>query len=179
MKPPKFGKTLKRPTFGAPVLPPTVYKHKFRQAQFPQKKVELAPTARAPRPPILAKRVPTGPYFVQGYRASDLEWRTYRMLLKLGWTNREIRFQVDFMGGRMPGGQVLDFVVWSFSGPIVIPVNGDYWHARTLQLKQVDDQKAAYVKARFPQARYFPLYSSDLKDDETAFRNLMRIVGRG
>lgn len=169
----QFGKTPKRKqSFGK--APEGVYKFKIAREV-------LAPTARPLRAAslILAKKQPvSGPFYVQGRRASDLEDRAYKALLKLGWTDREIRFQVDFLGGRQPGGQVLDFVVWSFSGPVVIPVNGDYWHARTLQVRQVNDQKAAYVKARFPQARYEPLYTADLLDDEVALRTLLRVVGR-
>src|SRR3989304_1027838 len=69
------------------------------------------PTLSNPRP-VLPKRdlVDTGPFYIRGMKASDLEWRTYRQLRRLGWRESQIQFQVDVLGGRLPGGQGLDFV---------------------------------------------------------------------
>jgi hypothetical protein len=138
----------------------------------------------ATRARIIPRRRDVGespPYFqIQGYKASDLEWRVYLMLKRLGWTDKNIVFQSDVMGGRMPGGQVLDFVVYSPQIPVVIVVNGDYWHARDQKQKDYEKYREALVrKAWGSRMKYLALYSGDLVDDATAYRNLLREVGKG
>lgn len=119
-----------------------------------------------------------GPFSIQGMRASDLEWRTYKTLHRLGWTDRNIHFQTSILGGRRPGGQVLDFVLYGPGQVYVIAVNGDYWHAvgnKTNVTRFNED----IVHSVMPSAKFIALYSGDLLNDELAYNNLRVLVGRG
>jgi len=121
---------------------------------------------------------PQGPFVVQGHKASDLEDRVYRMLRVLGWTDRSIQFQTAILGGRRPGGQILDFVLYGPGQVYVIQVNGDYWHALG---KKADDTKRneAIIQHEMPSARVYGLFNADLLTDEIALATLRRLVGRG
>lgn len=131
--------------------------------------------------PIIRQRdlVAGPPYFVMGRRASDLEARVYRTLKRLGWGDDDIQFQVDVLGGRLPGGQVLDFVVWTPGGPVVIAVNGDYWHGRSLNVREKDRRNEAVLAAIWGRKyKFLAVYSADLLTDEIAYQRLRREVGR-
>jgi hypothetical protein len=130
------------------------------------------------RPIERAQIKDSGPFFIGRMKASDLEWRVYRMLLQLGWPPDRIRFQVDILGGRKPGGQVLDFVVDGGAVFYVIWVNGDYWHKFGPKQNEAKEAMQA-VSAEWPSAHLVALYSGDLVDDEMAMMNLARTVGRG
>lgn len=57
---------------------------------------------------------------------SDDEWRVAVGLWKLGW---EFKYQVWFLGGRiLPGGTVIDFLVFTVPLPTPLYVDGTYWH---------------------------------------------------
>lgn len=133
------------------------------------------------RGPIVAEpKEPEGPYTVQGLKASDIEWRCYMALLALGWTDGEVVFQEDTMGGRMPGGQVLDFVVYAPGGDIVIAVDGDVWHNRTEAQRQEDlFQQQRISEALGYEVLYVKANAGDLLDIPTAVMFLERWVGHG
>jgi hypothetical protein len=122
-----------------------------------------------------------GPFVVQGQSASDLEERVYRTLRRLGWDDSEIDFQFPIFGGFQPGGQVLDFVLTAFGRMVIVAVDGDYWHNRTLQQRERDRADQAAVERAFPGRPYtfLKLNSGDLLDDEMAYRRLRAGVGRG
>ena len=130
------------------------------------------------RPIERAQVKDTGPFFIGRLKASDLEWRVYRMLLRLNWKPEQIRFQVDILGGRKPKGQVLDFVVDGGSVFYVIWVNGDYWHKYGPKYNEARENMQA-VSAVWPSAHLVALFSGDLVDDDMALMNLTRTVGRG
>lgn len=119
-----------------------------------------------------------GPFFINGKRASDLEWRVYKALKFLGWRDESINFQAPILGGRRPGGQVLDFVVRRFGAVYVIPVNGEYWHRMASGASRTFYNEAA-IKQAIPSARIIPLWTSDLLTDEMAISTLRILVGRG
>jgi hypothetical protein len=119
-----------------------------------------------------------GPFAVQGHKASDLEWRVYRMLHMLGWNDDNLVFQTSILGGRNPGGQVLDFVLYGPGTITVINVNGDHWHAFG-QKQDLTKFKESQVAAVMPGARVFSLYSADLATDDIALMKLRTIAGRG
>jgi hypothetical protein len=122
----------------------------------------------------------SGPYVVQGQTASSLEWRVYQALRKLGWTDELINFQADFMGGHLPGGQVLDFVVYVPGQRVVISVDGDYWHNYTQAQIERDRQKSAAISAVWTRPYTFiKLNTGDLLSDDQAYYRLLREVGRG
>lgn len=128
---------------------------------------------------ITRKRAPTaGRFMIQGMRASDLEWRCYAALKKLGWTDANIQFQTNVLGGRNPGGQVLDFVLYGFGDVTIIPVNGDYWHVGGQQgIETIYNEQI--IQSVMPSARIVPLYGADLATDAVAYATLARRVGRG
>jgi len=115
---------------------------------------------------------------VQGKPASDLEERTYVALKKLGWTDANIHFQVGILGGRKPGGQVLDFVLYGPGYVYVLAVNGDYWHAvgRKTEVTRMNENITRWI---MPEARVFSLFNADLLTDEITLATLRRLVGRG
>jgi hypothetical protein len=119
-----------------------------------------------------------GPFTIQGQRASDLEWRVYKALHALGWTDSNINFQVNILGGRNPGGQVLDFVVYGFGQVYVIPVNGSHWHGIGF-VAQETKQLEEMAREAMPNAVFIPLYTADLLSDAQAIARLRREMGRG
>jgi len=125
------------------------------------------------------KRV--GPFYVQGKHASDLEYTVWIVLTQgLAWPEESIEFQVSAIGGRNPGGAMLDFVVWAPSGPIVIEPNGDVWHIATEAQRQRDKLRWAQIEAAWGgKVQYVVLGQGDLTPDSVAFNNLLRLVGRG
>lgn len=137
--------------------------------------------ARFVRGPLVAElKEPEGPYRVQGLKASDIEWRCYMALMALGWTDSEVIFQEDTMGGRMPGGQVLDFVVHAPGGDIVIAVDGDVWHNRTEAQRQDDLFQQQRISAALGyDVIYVKANAGDLLDLPTAYNFLERWVGHG
>lgn len=139
------------------------------------------------------KKLPAGPipiqeaglsaaptrFFIQGKHASDLEWRLWRQLLKLGWPESEIEFQVDVLGGHMPGGSALDFVVWTPGMVTIIEPNGDYWHIRNVQVRERDRVRISKIQQAWGRPfRYFSYGSGDLLTDESAYDHLLLDVGR-
>ncbi len=119
-----------------------------------------------------------GPYQVQGRKASDLEFRTYTTLKALGWRDDQIQFQVSILGGRMPGGQVLDYVLYGPGLVYVIFVNGDYWHKFGVKL-DITRNNEQQISAVMPGARVISVFSNDLANDAIARVTLGRLVGRG
>jgi hypothetical protein len=115
-----------------------------------------------------------GPFFVQGKKASDLEWRVYRTLLKLGWTDSEI----DFLVGNRNLGQEIDFVLYAYGAIYLIPVHGEAFHSRGQSIQKTALAEANAVQ-RYPGATLIPLYTSDLLNDDMALAKLSRLVGRG
>jgi len=121
-----------------------------------------------------------GPFYVQGKRASDLEWRVYKALKRLGWSDANIDFQTPILGGRLPGGALLDFVVWAMGGPVIIEPNGDYWHVSSQALVNRDKQRSQMIAEAWRHPfRYHIIAQGDLLDDEMAYRKLLMLVGRG
>lgn len=121
-----------------------------------------------------------GPFYVQGYKASDLEFTCYQALLALGWTDADIEFQKNTLGGRLPGGQVLDFVVHSPGGDIVIAVDGDAWHNRTEAQRQDDlFQQQRISKALGYEVIFVKANSGDMMNLAVAVNFLERWVGHG
>lgn len=130
-------------------------------------------------PAVPPKEVDTqGPFVVQGQKASDIEHRCYRMLKRLGWTDRNINFQTPIMGGRRPGGQVIDFVVYGMGAVYAIFVNGDYWHkyGKKGDITQMNENIA---KSAIQGSTVVSLFNADLMTDDIAYANLSRLVGRG
>lgn len=136
-----------------------------------------------PKPVVLQTGVLLAPmtHTIQGYKASDLEWRVYQTLHKLGWPESEIRFQADVFGngGHLPGGILLDFVVFTPGEATVIEPSGDYWHTRTPQIIQRDKLRiAALQRATTQPFRYVSLASGELLTDKMAYNKLRLVVGR-
>lgn len=119
-----------------------------------------------------------GPFSVQGQKASDLEYRTYSALRRLGWSDPNIQFQTPILGGRRPGGQVLDFVLYAQGAVYVIFVNGDYWHkyggkGDTTRMNE------NIAKSVMKGSTVISLFNGDLLTDEQAYLKLRQLVGRG
>lgn len=77
----------------------------------------------------LPQAVP-GSFLARYPAASLLEYQMYWWLQRKGRMEPGVDFayQDPVLGGRMPGGQVLDFVVLDRTPPLAIYANGDFWH---------------------------------------------------
>lgn len=117
MRAPTLGKRRKRAK--VPTLQPARRKRKAERDRPPTPTLVTDPTTD-----------PTEPgRTVQGKRASNLEWATYKALRSLGYDDSDIAFQLSVFGGReIAGGQVLDFVVRAGPRPVVVDVRGARWH---------------------------------------------------
>lgn len=121
-----------------------------------------------------------GPYFVFGRKASDLEWFTYRSLRRLGWRDRDIEFQTAVLGGHLPGGALLDFVIWAPFGPAIVEPRGGYWHRNSLQQVQKDKAREALIASVWRRPfRYRALGEEAFVDEATTDRVIEEFVGRG
>jgi len=155
---------------------------KPRASGFKRRRGAAKSEARLQRQAIIpgsnAKRV--GPFQIQGKRASDIEYTCYLALLYLGWEDGVIEFQVATLGGRNPGGHMIDFVLWSNAGPIVIEVDGDVWHIVTEEQRQHARMRQAAVEAAWGgKVVYVVLGTGDLQPDDVAVNTLLQRVGRG
>ena len=57
---------------------------------------------------------------------SIYEWRVAVALWKYKWN---FAYQVQYFGGRrLPGGQVIDFLVFTLPKPTPVYVQGEHWH---------------------------------------------------
>ena len=153
-------------------------KHRYGRGQWKRPK---------PLPPSIAFRAveidreaqEVGPFYVQGKKASDLEWRVYKALKRLGWTDGEIDFQTAVMGGRMPGGAMLDFVVWTPGLPVVIEPNGDIWHTATTATRERDKVREAKIRRAWNHDfRYVVLPQGEIVNDQMTYDRLLREVGK-
>lgn len=101
---------------------------------------------------------------------SKLEARVYRALRRAGW--EQIDMQVPILGGRtVPGGQVIDFVLWP--GPIPVFVNGEYWH-RNDEVEFLEMAAVQEVYGREPVV----IWGGEAQTDEQALATVLRKVGR-
>lgn len=140
---------------------------------------DLPKPIAAPIPIPQAKLAVPSRFLIEGKNASDLEWRVWRMLLKLGWPQSEIDFQTAVVGGHMPGGMILDFVIWTPGQPTILEPSADYWHIHTPQQVEHDRVRiAALQKAWGRPFTYQSLGSGDLLTDEMAYNRLWLLVGR-
>lgn len=68
-------------------------------------------------------------YIIHGVQAgSKNEWYLYEALLQSGVPDSAIGYQVPWHGGRVMGGQVLDFVVSMGGAGTILRMMGHYWH---------------------------------------------------
>ena len=69
-------------------------------------------------------------HLIHGKPCTDIEWATWRALRSLGWDEDRVLYQVSVFGGRslVGGGQILDFVVDTGAGAVVVDVRGARWH---------------------------------------------------
>jgi len=119
-----------------------------------------------------------GKYRVQHLRASDLEYRVYQALLKLGWNDSNIQFQDQILGGHWkPGGLILDFVLYGPDVTTVLQVNGEYWHGGAQAGETQREEEI--VRQNMPDAKVYSLNTDDLLTDGVALKTLTKLVGRG
>lgn len=133
---------------------------------------------RSPRPAKLIEQTAGG--YIQGRKATSLEMMIYNALLKLGWSDSNIKFQQSILGGKgIPGGRSIDFVVWSPGMPIMIEANGDYWHTSSLAKRESDRQREAQIRQIWRgHFRYVAILGSEVPDLDTAIIRMAKEVGR-
>jgi hypothetical protein len=99
------------------------------------------------------------------------EWYIYQALRYRGVPTWAIEYQVYWGGGRMLGGQVLDFVVDLGGTPFIIRVMGKYWHPG-----ESGTPLDAFTKAGLLQAGYqvFDVWDYRCQSREAAINELQR-----
>lgn len=78
--------------------------------------------------------------------------------LAFDYYNIEYRYQVPIMGGRIRGGQILDFVIYH-PFEIAVPVFGEYWHLG--QLDTVQTFKLNQIQQIFGKNKVIILWGSE------------------
>lgn len=118
-------------------------------------------------------------HHIHGEKASDLEWAVYTALRSLGWTDKEISFQVRVFGGRalIGGGQVLDFVVDTGGGHVVIDVRGVAWHGPQAGKAARDRWREIQVMATPNAPRYVVVWEDVARDWSRLRALLLREIG--
>lgn len=90
---------------------------------------------------------PVSGMYVQGRKATAPEWRVAQALNRRGI---KYDFQKNVLGGRNPGGSVLDFYLYTAPLPTPMNVQGEYWHR--LSRSYEDKLKEAQVNEMFGKA---------------------------
>lgn len=68
-------------------------------------------------------------YVINGAQAqSKNEWYLYKALILVGMPASVIEYQVPWHGGKVLGGQVVDFMLFMGGNPTILKVMGKYWH---------------------------------------------------
>lgn len=132
-----------------------------------------------PRPKEKAMKKDTGEpavadMFIQGKKASAPEWRTGKALDKLGL---KYKFQYSILGGRNPGGQILDYYIYTVPLPTPLNVQGEYWHR--LARNYNDGLKKAQTNELFGNSA-MPLvlvWERDLGSVDQAYQTMKQLLG--
>jgi len=102
---------------------------------------------------------------------SKEEWRTAKAL-DMAHLSYRYQYQVD--GGRLPGGQIIDFLVYTAPVPTPLYVQGEYWHGgkRSLEdaIKQAKVTKILGGKVKRPVL----FWAADLPSVDAAFMMVKR-----
>lgn len=112
---------------------------------------------------------PVSEMFLQGRKATAPEWRVGMALNKRGL---KYDFQKSILGGRVSGGQVLDFFIYTVPIPTPLNVNGNYWHRLS---KSFDDNlKKARANEMFGNAAQMmvEVWESDMPSVDAAYAEL-------
>jgi len=118
-----------------------------------------------------SKEPPVSAMFVQNQKATAPEWRVAQALNRRGIG---YDYQKEIMGGRDPGGVVLDFYVYTVPLPTPMNVNGDYWHR--LSKNYSDTLKEARTNAAMGQSanQMVVVWERDLGSVDDAYVELGR-----
>ena len=101
--------------------------------------------------------------------ASEPEKMVYAWLVR---NQFDFEYQVSVIGGRAPGGAVLDFVVYATAIPLVIRVQS-YWHAMAAQAANDDIQLAKLQEMGY---NVVDVWESDLGTVESTEDIMMRTI---
>ena len=114
---------------------------------------------------------------IQGKVASDLEWRVYQALLRAGYDEAQIQFQVGFMGGRnFRGGVIVDFLVGTVPVPTIVEVNGEYWHEGKFEAED-HTQRLGLIQELGDSVQIVDLWQNQLMSDDMAYDAVVMNVG--
>jgi hypothetical protein len=96
---------------------------------------------------------------------SIIEWRAAKSFWKY---KIDFIYQLEFFGGRrVPGGFVLDFLIY-IPFPLPVPIQGDYWHGK-YDRQIVDDIQMGKLKDIF-RVDPVPLYEHELQSQAESDR---------
>jgi hypothetical protein len=138
------------------------------------KKIDVNPRPKEKVYKAPLEEPPVAQMFIQGKKATTPEWRIGKALDKMGLT---YKFQYSILGGRNPGGQVLDYYIYTVPLPTPLNVNGDYWHR--LNKSYRDNLKANQTNELFNNAAN-PLviaWEHDLGSIDEAEATLKKLLG--
>lgn len=114
-----------------------------------------------------------GPWQIQGKVASRPEFIVWKILRSFGWNPR---FQKNILGGRrMPGGQVLDFVIEDRWPPVYVTVKS-YYH-KSVYARRDDVYKQLRAQSLIPGVQIVEIWERQLESPRVARDLIRREIG--
>lgn len=135
------------------------------------------PSNRGARPPVGTiysedEDEPIGTILGQKPGSKE-EWWVALALWALKW---EFEYQVPIMGGRIPGGQVVDFVVYTPGRPTPLQPYDEYWHSA--RISSEDNFKLVLVEEAFGVAPVV-IWGQQMQTKEDTYEAVFKAFGRG
>jgi hypothetical protein len=97
----------------------------FQFSKTRTKKADISPRLKDKPWKDTPAEPPVEQMYIQNKKASAPEWRVGKALDRLGV---KYQFQKSILGGRVPGGQVLDYYIYTVPLPTPLNVQGEYSH---------------------------------------------------
>ena len=108
---------------------------------------------------------------IQGRKPASInEWNLAQAMTQL---KVPFQYQVRLGSGQgEPGGIILDFVAWTSTGPVAIPLRGGYWHRNSEAADNLADRIAQYYYGRVA-----PIMVEETQTIEAAIKAFRTKVG--
>lgn len=108
-------------------------------------------------------------YAPEGFKLSHPEKRVFGWLVRHGIV---FDWQVQLMGGRIPGGAIVDFVVYTQFPPIILRIQS-YWHEATSTRVEDDLQRVALENMGY---QVEDVWEYDLQTEDEVHWTLTQVI---